>query len=148
MDQLPTIELRGAVYIDQMQPQFAATCAANSDGFFPVAGEASAWVEVRPGIVVNRLLDVALKRCAVTPGALVTERHFGTLEVHAPDQGQVRAALAAILSEARASADQQLAPLVLTDEIIRKIDPHQAMILNRTRAGCWCSGTTPSTPWK
>jgi hypothetical protein len=53
------IELRGAVFIDQMQPQFAATVATNSDGFFPVTGEASFWLEVRPGITINRLMDVA-----------------------------------------------------------------------------------------
>ncbi len=67
------IELRGALHIDQMQPQFAATCAANSDGYFPVAGESAFWLEVCPGIVVNRLLDRALKSCDVTPGALITE---------------------------------------------------------------------------
>ena len=50
-----SIELRGAIFIDKMQPQFAATCATNSDGFFPVAGESSFWLEVRPGIVINRL---------------------------------------------------------------------------------------------
>ena len=86
------LELRGAVYIDQMQPQFTATCAANSDGYFPVTGEAAFWLEVRPGIVINRLMDIALKNCDVTPGALITERHYGTLEVHGPDQGQVRQA--------------------------------------------------------
>ena len=85
----PSCELRGAVHIDQMQPQFAATCAANSDGYFPVTGDSAFWLEVRPGIVINRLMDVALKSCDVTPGALITERHYGTLEVHGPDQGQL-----------------------------------------------------------
>lgn len=129
------IELRGAVTIDQMQPQFAATCAANSDGYFPVAGEAAFWLEVRPGIVINRLMDVALKTCDVTPGALITERHYGTLEVHGPDQGQVRQARDRILQEAGVTVDDQIRPAVLTDEIIRKIDDHQAMMINRTRAG-------------
>ena len=68
----PTIELRGALVIDEMQPQFAAVVAANTDGFFPVSGETAFWLEVRPGIVVNRLLDVALKGCDVKPGALIT----------------------------------------------------------------------------
>ncbi len=131
----PQIELRGAVYIDQMQPQFAATSAANSDGYFPVSGEAAFWLEVRPGIVINRLMDVALKQCDVTPGALITERLYGTLEVHGPDQGQVRQAMALILKEIGAEASEQLAPQVLTDEVIRKVDDHQAMLINRTRAG-------------
>lgn len=129
------IELRGAVHIDKMQPQFAAVCAANSDGFFPVAGEASFWLEVQPGIVVNRLLDVALKACDVTPGALITERHYGTLEVHGPDQGQVVQAGRMILEAAGVTREDGLAPQILTDEIIRKIDDHHAMMINRNRAG-------------
>ena len=129
------IELRGAVHLDQMQPQFAATVAANSDGYFPVAGESAFWLEVRPGIVVNRLLDVALKTCDVKPGALITERHYGSLEVHSPDQGQVRMAGEAILRELGLTAEDGLAPELLTDEIVRQIDDHHAMLINRTRAG-------------
>ncbi len=129
------IELRGAVHLDQMQPQFAATIAANSDGYFPVAGESAFWLEVRPGIVVNRLLDVALKTCDVKPGALITERHYGSLEVHSPDQGQVRMAGEAILRELGLTPEDGLAPKLLTDEVVRQIDDHHAMLINRTRAG-------------
>lgn len=131
----PELELRGAVHIDKMQPQFAATCAANSDGYFPVAGESAFWLEVRPGIVINRLMDVALKSCDVTPGALITERHYGTLEVHGPDQGQVVQAGRLILQAAGLTREDGLAPKILTDEIIHKIAGHQAMMINRTRAG-------------
>ena len=129
------IELRGALVIDEMQPQFAATIAANSDGFFPIAGESAAWLEVRPGIVVNRLMDVALKSCDVRPGALITERSYGTLEVHGDDQGQVREAQKRMLQACGAEADDGLKPHVMTSEVIRKIDHHQAMLINRTRAG-------------
>ncbi|MEM7311280.1 MAG: hypothetical protein AAF682_31730 [Planctomycetota bacterium] len=129
------IELRGALVLDQMQPQFAATVAANSDGYFPISGESAFWLEVRPGIVINRLLDVALKACEVTPGALITERSYGTLEVHASDQGQVREAGRRVLQAAKVEPDDQLKPHVLTDEVIRQIDDHQAMMINRTRSG-------------
>jgi hypothetical protein len=129
------IELRGAVFIDKMQPQFAATVATNSDGFFPVTGEASFWLEVRPGIVINRLMDVALKACDVRPGALVTERSYGTLEVHSPDQGMVRQAGDLILKAAGVTFSDALQPNLMTSEIIRKISDHQAMMINRTRAG-------------
>jgi hypothetical protein len=129
------VELRGALVIDEMQLQFAATVAANSDGFFPVAGETAFWLEVRPGIVVNRLLDVALKSCDVKPGALITERSYGTLEVHGPDQGQVRDAGRRMLAALGRAADDGLAPHVLTDEVIRQIDGHQAMLINKSRAG-------------
>jgi hypothetical protein len=129
------VELRGALVLDQMQPQFAAIIAANSDGFFPVEGQAAFWLEVRPGIVINRLLDVALKSCDVTPGALVTERSYGTLEVHSGDQGQVREAGRVILRAAGVDYEDGLKPNLMTDEIIRKIDPHQAMMINKSRAG-------------
>lgn len=129
------IELRGALVIDEMQPQFAATVAANSDGFFPVAGESAFWLEVRPGIVVNRLLDVALKGCDVKPGALITERSYGTVEVHGPDQGQVREAGRRMLAAAGLRAEDGLRPNLLTNEVIRAIDDHQAMMINKSRAG-------------
>lgn len=129
------IELRGALVLDEMQPQFAATIAANSDGFFPIAGESAAWLEVRPGIVVNRLMDVALKSCDVRPGALITERSYGTLEVHGDDQGQVREAQKRMLQACGSEVDDGLQPHVMTSEVIRKIDHHQAMLINRTRAG-------------
>lgn len=129
------VELRGSVLLDQLQPQFAATIATNSDGYFPIQGESSLWVEVRPGIVVNTLLDVALKGCEVKPGAMITERSFGTLEVHGPDQGQVRYAEELILAELGCGADQGLAPAILTSRVIRQIDDHQAMLINRDRSG-------------
>lgn len=129
------IELRGALVIDEMQPQFAATIAANTDGYFPIAGESAFWLEARPGIVINRLLDVALKGNDVKPGALITERSYGTLEVHGSDQGQVRDAANRVLQSADATAEDGLEPHVLTDEIIRQIDDHHAMMLNRTRSG-------------
>jgi hypothetical protein len=131
----PAIELRGALVLDELQPQFAATIAANTDGFFPVAGETAFWLEVRPGIVVNRLLDVALKSCDVKPGALITERSYGTVEVHGPDQGQVREAGRRMLAAAGVRAEDGLRPNVLNDEVIRAIDDHQAMMINKSRAG-------------
>lgn len=129
------LELRGALVIDHMQPQFAATVAASSDGYFPVAGETAFWLETRPGIVVNRLLDVALKACDVKPGALITERSYGTLEVHGPDQGQVREAGRQMLAAAGLTPEDGLQPHVMIDEVIRQVDDHQAMLINRTRSG-------------
>src|SRR5262245_39064863 len=118
-----------------MQPQFAAVIAANGDGFFPVSGESAFWLEVRPGIDVNRLRDVPLKGCDVKPGALITERSYGTVEVHGPDQGQVREAGRRMLAAVGLGPDDGLKPNVMTDEIIRAIDDHQAMMINKSRAG-------------
>jgi hypothetical protein len=129
------VQLRGMVVIDHMQPQFAATVAASSDGYFPIAGESACWVEVCPGIAVNRLLDAALKSTAVVPGAMIMERSYGTLEVHGPDQGQVREAGRKVLQAAGANPDDGLRPAVLTSEVIRQIDSHHAMLINRSRSG-------------
>lgn len=131
----PPIELRAALVIDEMQPQFAAVIAARTDGYFPVVGETAFWLEARPGIAVNRLMDVALKSTDVTPGALITERSYGTLEVHGPDQGQVREAGRAVLAHAGLERADGLAPHVLNAEIIRKVDSHHAMMINRLRDG-------------
>jgi ethanolamine utilization microcompartment shell protein EutS len=130
-----TCELRGVVLLDQLQPQFAATIASNSDGYFPIAGESALWVEVRPGIVVSSLLDLALKSCEVRPGAMITERSYGTMEVHGPDQGQVQMAREVVLREIGATQEKGLRPDILTSRIIRQIDDHQAMLINRTRNG-------------
>ena len=132
---LTSVELRGAVHLDQMQPQFAAISAMKSDGYFPVEGESAFWLEVRPGIVVNRLLDIALKRCDVMPGAITTERHFGSLEVHGPDQAQVLQAGNEILKAIGQTWSDQPKPEVLNDEIIRKVTPHHATMLNQARGG-------------
>ena len=129
------VQLRGMVVIDQMQPQFAATIAANSDGYFPIPGETACWVEVCPGIAVNRLLDAALKSCDVKPGAMILERSYGTLEVHGEDQGQVREAGNQVLQSAGQTAADGLAPAVLSSEVVHQIDPHHAMMINKSRSG-------------
>ncbi len=121
--------------LDQLQPQFAATIATNADGFYPVSGESAFWLEVCPGIVVHSLLDIALKACDVKPGAMITERSYGVLEVHGPDQGQVRMARDLLLAELSSTTDGGLKPNLLTSRIIRRIDDHQAMVINRSRTG-------------
>jgi hypothetical protein len=55
------IELRSYVYLDNLQPQHAAYLGAVAQGFLPLPGDASLWIEITPGIEVNRLMDVALK---------------------------------------------------------------------------------------
>src|SRR5213596_3085883 len=75
-----------------MQDQLAGFIGTTARGYLPVGGVAAYLIETAPGLVINRLTDVALKATAVTPGILVVERSFGLLEVHHLDQGQVRLA--------------------------------------------------------
>jgi hypothetical protein len=130
-----TIDLRAYVFLDSLQAQYAAFLGTVAQGFLPLAGDASLYVEVSPGIEINRLTDVALKATAVKPGMQIIERYFGLLEVHAPSQAEVRAAGAAILEAVGLSEADRIKPRVLSSQIIRRIDDHQAQLINRTRHG-------------
>jgi hypothetical protein len=129
------IDLRGYSFLDSLQPQYAAFLGTVAQGFLPLAGDASLYVEISPGIEINRLTDIALKSTKVKPGMQVVERYFGLLEVHSPDQADVRAAGAAILDEIGHSENERIKPRIASSQIIRRIDDHQAQLINRMRHG-------------
>src|SRR5258708_28965418 len=89
--------LRTYVFLDSMQPQLAGFIGTIARGYLPVGGVAAMFIETAPGLVINRLTDVALKSTATTPGIMVVERSFGLLQVHHQDQGQVLLAGKAVL---------------------------------------------------
>jgi len=129
------MELRALTFIDVLQPQLAGFLQTVAQGFLPLDGQASLVVEVVPGIAVNVLTDVALKQARVTPGMQIVERAYGLLEVHAFDQGEVRAAATAMLSVLGLAEHDRLAPRVLSREIITGVDGHQSAMINRMRHG-------------
>jgi hypothetical protein len=65
----------------------------------------------------------------------IVERAYGLLELHSFDQGEVRAAGAAILEASGAIETDRLAPRVLSREIITGVDAHQSAMINRMRHG-------------
>ncbi len=129
------IELRSYAFLDSLQPQYAAFLGTVAQGFLPLAGDASLWVEVAPGIEINRLTDIALKSTSVTPGLQIIERYYGVLEVHSPDQAETRAAGAAILEAIEHQEDDRMKPRILSSQIIRRLTDHHAQLINRTRHG-------------
>jgi hypothetical protein len=129
------IELRSYAFLDSLQPQYAAFLGTTAQGFLPIAGEASLFVEVAPGIEINRLTDVALKATTVKPGMQIIERVFGLLEIHSPEQAETRAAGEAILDAMGLTEDDRVKPQVLSSQIIRRIDDHHAQLINRMRHG-------------
>jgi hypothetical protein len=129
------MEVRTYCFIDSLQPQHAAFLGTIAQGFLPLAGMASLWVEISPGIEVNRITDVALKNTRVKPGMQIVERQYGLLEVHHEEQGEVRQAGAAILDALGLKESDRLKPRVLSSQIIRKIDDHQTQLINRMRHG-------------
>jgi ethanolamine utilization microcompartment shell protein EutS len=90
-------ELRCYVFLDSLQPQYAAFLGSVSQGFLPVPGQASLFVEIAPGMDIMRVTDVALKATDVKPGMLIIERLYGMLEIHSDSQADVREAGRAIL---------------------------------------------------
>jgi hypothetical protein len=129
------LELRSYAFLDSLQPQYAAFLGTTAQGFLPLAGEASLFVEVAPGIEINRLTDIALKSTTVKPGMQIIERVFGLLEIHSPEQAETRAAGEAILDALDLTEDDRVKPKVLSSQIIRRIDDHHAQLINRTRHG-------------
>ena len=130
-----TVDLRSYVFLDSLQRQHAAFLGTVSRGFLPLPGDASLWIEISPGIEINRITDVALKATSVRPGLQIVERLYGLLEVHSSDQAETRAAGAAILEALDVSEDQRLKPRVVSSQIIRNIDAHQTQLINRMRHG-------------
>ena len=127
--------LRTYTFLDALQPQLASFMGKTARGFLPLPGMASLYVEIAPGIAINRVTDVALKATSVVPAIQVVERAYGLLEVHHPDQGEVRNAGSAILDHLKVSESDRLKPKVLTNQIIRAIEPYQAQIINRNSQG-------------
>ncbi len=92
------IELRSFVFLDNLQPQHAAYMGTVAQGFLPLPGDTSLWIEISPGIEINRITDIALKSASVRPGVQIVERLYGLLEIHSRSQGETRSAGEAILA--------------------------------------------------
>jgi len=129
------IDLRSYVYLDRLQAQHAAYMGTVSLGFLPLPGDTSLWIEISPGIEINRITDVALKSTNVRPGVQAVERLYGLLEIHSSQKGDVAIAGRAILDALGVSEKDSLKPRIVSSQIIRNIDAHQAQLINRTRRG-------------
>ncbi len=104
-------------------------------GFLPLPGDASLWIEISPGIEINRITDVALKAAVVTPGLQMVERLYGLLEIHSGSQGEVKAAGRAILDALGVEMRDRYRPRMVSNQVIRNLDPHHVQLINRTRRG-------------
>ncbi|MFO0982557.1 MAG: hypothetical protein U1E76_12625 [Planctomycetota bacterium] len=134
------VELRTYVFLDSMQPQFSSFVATTARGYLPVAGQAALYVEVAPGMAINRITDIALKQNDVRPALQVVERAFGTLEIHSESQAEVREAGKHILDHLAKRVEDRLKPSVLAAEIITNVDAYQTMLINRNRQGMMILG--------
>lgn len=129
------ITLKTYSFIDSLQPQLATYVGTTARGFLPIPGDAALYVEIAPGIAINTVTDVALKSTKVRPAMQIVERAFGLLEVHHQDQGEVRQAGAAILETLELREDQRQKPKIVSNQVIRHVEPDHAIIVNSNRWG-------------
>jgi hypothetical protein len=129
------VTLRTYAFLDSLQPQLASFIGKTAKGFLPVPEQASLFVEVAPGIVINRITDVALKATTVVPAIQVVERAYGLLEVHDFDKGEVLRAGEAILSSLDLKESGRMKPRLLSNQIIRSVEAYQAQLINRNSWG-------------
>lgn len=129
------VSLRTYIFLDSLQPQLASFIGKTARGFLPVPAMASLWIEIAPGMAINRVTDLALKASKVQPAVQVVERAYGLLEVHHEDKGQVMDAGRAILDTLELKEGDRLAPNLPTNQVIRGIEPYQAQIINRNSSG-------------
>jgi len=126
-------DLRSYVYLDRLQPQFAAYIGANARGYIPIPGMAAILVEVSPGVVINKVTDAAVKAANIRPGLMVVERHFGVLEFHSQAQADVKHAGSAVLKALGLTLEDRFKPKILNSQVIHKVNAYHAQMVNVSR---------------
>jgi hypothetical protein len=129
------IKLRTYTFLDSLQPQLASFIGKTARGFLPIPEMASLFIEIAPGIAINRVTDIALKNTTVVPAVQVVERAYGLLEVHDFDKGEVLKAGEHILRYLGLREEDRMKPKIVSNQIIRAIEPYQAQIINRNSQG-------------
>ena len=129
------VTLRTYVFLDDLQPQLAAFIGTTARGFLPVPGVAAMFVETAPGLIINRIMDSALKATRCTPAIMVVERAFGLLEIHDFDKGQVRLGGQAVLDYLGLEERDRMKPRIVSDQVIHAVEPYHAQLINKIRYG-------------
>jgi hypothetical protein len=128
------VELRAYAFIDQLQKQMVGYVGSTARGYYPVAGQSALFIEIAPGIEINSITDIVLKKANVMPGAMVVERTYGMLEVHADSPADVKEAGEVIQDYLGIKESERLKPKILAAETIERMDPYMGQIVNRFRA--------------
>lgn len=129
-------ELRVFLTIESLEPQFAAYMGTptRARGYPPYAGQHALIIEVAPGLMIERVIDLALKADPdLEPGILFVERQFGILEIHGGEKDKLLAAGRAVLQGLGLTEGDQLAPRILYTDVIESIADQHAVIINRNR---------------
>jgi ethanolamine utilization microcompartment shell protein EutS len=130
-----TVDLRAYFFLDKMQPQVAAYIGSTAFGFLPIAGVASLFIEVRPGMAINNITDLAVKKADVRPAMQIVERQYGLLEIHSETMAEVVQAGGAILEGLGLQERDRFRPKVLSTRVITRTNDYHCQLINRTRGG-------------
>ena len=130
-----SIDLRTFTYVNVLQPQTAGFLGTVSQGYHPLEGNAALFIEVSPGMDVNRVIDIALKQTDVKPGMMVVERRYGALELHHSSQAEIYSAGDTILSELKVDIQSRLKPRIVSAQTITGVEGYHSQIVNRMRHG-------------
>ena len=129
-------DLRVYLLLESLQPQFAAYLGTptRARGYPPFAGQHALIIEVAPGLMIERVIDLALKADPdLEPGILFVERQFGILEIHGSDKAGIVEAGQAVLAGLGLDAGDQLAAKILYTDVIEDLADQHAVIINRNR---------------
>ena len=123
--------LRAYVYIDQMQPDWAAYAGRGAPDETSLAGMSQLYVEVAPATLVFSLANAALKNTETGSSMMVAERRYGTLELHSANPDAVRHAGTIILAMIGSSSASGLSPTSVTTRIVDRVTAAEAGLVNR-----------------
>ncbi|MFH1468411.1 MAG: BMC domain-containing protein [Pseudomonadota bacterium] len=128
-------ELRTYSFIDQLQPQLAQFIAKDNRVYDPSEYDAALMLELAPAMEIHRMIDLALKSTKVRLGSVVTERHFGMMQIQHADQGEVIEAGEAVLRQTGLTKFDRAKVEIATNMIIRGIEQDHAIYFTGTSRG-------------
>jgi ethanolamine utilization microcompartment shell protein EutL len=127
------VSLRTYVFLDSLSPSWhvhrhdrAASC--------PSRRTPRCSSRRRPELIINRITDVALKAASARRRSCRRAR-FGLLEIHHRDKGQVQLGGRAVLDYLGVVETDRVKPRVVSDQVIRAVEPHHAQVINKMRYG-------------
>lgn len=128
-------QLRAYVFIDSLQPQLAQFMAKTNRVYDPREYDAALFLELAPAMEIHTKIDQALKATRVRLGSVITERVFGTMQVHHEEQGEVLAAGRAVLTASGLSEKNRARCQILQNKIIRAVEQDHAIAFTGMSSG-------------
>ncbi len=122
-----SFELRTYTFIDSLQPQLAQYIAKDNRVYDPSEYDSALMLEIAPAMEIHTMIDLVLKRTRVRLGSVVTERIYGLMQIHHPDQGEVRQAGEVVLEASGLTEADRSEVKLVTNKTIRSVEQDHAI---------------------